>query len=141
MDLQRDTSRRHVDMSRPPPSAPTPKLSGTNSMPIGGRGNRFGDSASISPHPPLPSASFLPLASSASRRGVHVSGSNAQPVVSRPVRQPTGAMDNHDRLVCFTSISLRPVFLTYIHSLVWMISMIESVQRRFLSINVGKQSA
>ncbi|KAG1795398.1 uncharacterized protein HD556DRAFT_1442240 [Suillus plorans] len=96
--ISRDTSRRHVDMSRPPPSAPTPKLSGTNSMPIGGRGNRFGDSASISPHPPLPSASFLPLASSASRRGVHVSGSNAQPVVSRPVRQPAGAMDNHDRL-------------------------------------------
>lgn len=93
----RDTSRRHVDMSRPPPSAPTPKLSGTNSMPIGGRGNRFGGSASISPHPPLSSAPFLPPASSASRRGAHLSGSNAQPVVSRPVRPPTGATDNYDR--------------------------------------------
>lgn len=94
---RRDASRRHVDMSRPPPSAPTPKLSGTNSMPIGGRGNRFGGSASISPHPPLSSAPFLPPANSASRRGAHVSGSNAQPVVSRPVRPPTGATDNHDR--------------------------------------------
>lgn len=93
----RDTSRRHVDMSRPPPSAPTPKLSGTNSMPIGGRGNRFGGSASISPHPPLPSVPFPPPASSTSRRGAHVSGSNAQPVVSRPVRPSTGVKDNHDR--------------------------------------------
>ncbi|KAG2340909.1 hypothetical protein BDR05DRAFT_480368 [Suillus weaverae] len=93
----RDTSRRHVDMSRPPPSAPTPKLSGTNSMPIGGRGNRFGGSASISPHPPLPSAPFLPPASSASRRGAHLSGSNAQPVVSRPVRPPSDVKDDHDR--------------------------------------------
>lgn len=93
----RDTSRRHVDMSRPPPSAPTPKLSGTNSMPIGGRGNRFSGSASISPHPPLPSAPFLPPVSSAPRRGAHLSGSNVQPVVSRPVRPPTGAKDNHDQ--------------------------------------------
>ncbi|KIK36436.1 hypothetical protein CY34DRAFT_16381 [Suillus luteus UH-Slu-Lm8-n1] len=65
-------------MSRPPPSAPTPKLSGTNSMSIDGRGNRFSGSASISPHPPLQSVPFLPPASSAPRRGAHgVSGSNA----------------------------------------------------------------
>lgn len=95
----RDISRRHIDMSRPPPIAPTPKLSGTNSMPIGGRGNRFSGSESISPHPPLQSVPFLPPASSAPRRGAHlVSGSNAQPVVSRPIRLPTGAKDNHDRL-------------------------------------------
>ncbi|KAG2138566.1 hypothetical protein DEU56DRAFT_338359 [Suillus clintonianus] len=93
----RETARRQVDMSRPPPSAPTPKLSGTNSMPIGGRGNRFGGSASISPHPPLPSAPFPPPASSASWRGTHLSGSNAQPVVSRPVRPLTGAKDSHER--------------------------------------------
>ncbi|KAG2367195.1 hypothetical protein BDR07DRAFT_341767 [Suillus spraguei] len=93
----RDTSRRHVDMSRPPPSAPTPKLSGTNSMPIGGRGNRFGGSASISPHPQLPSAPFQPAASSGSRRGAHVSASNSQPVVSRSLRPPTGMKDTHDR--------------------------------------------
>ncbi|KAG2367205.1 hypothetical protein BDR07DRAFT_1479330 [Suillus spraguei] len=97
LDLQRDTSRRHVDMSRPPPSAPMPKVSGTNSMPIGGRSNRFGGSASISPHPQLPSAPFLPAASSGSRRGAHVSASNSQPVVSRSLRQHTGVKDTHDR--------------------------------------------
>ncbi|KAG0699805.1 hypothetical protein DFH29DRAFT_31071 [Suillus ampliporus] len=88
----RETARRQVDMSRPPPSAPAPKLSGTNCMPIPDRG-RFGGSASISPHPP-PS----------SRRGVHVSGSNAQPVVSRPVRPTTGAKESHERPVCFTQV-------------------------------------
>ncbi|KAG1731709.1 hypothetical protein EDB19DRAFT_1736971 [Suillus lakei] len=95
--ISRDPARRQVDMSRPPPSAPTPKLSGTNSMPIGGRGNRFDGSASISPHPPLLSAPLPPPASSASRRGTQVSGSNAQPVVSRPVRPPTGAKESHER--------------------------------------------
>ncbi|KAG1760196.1 hypothetical protein EDD22DRAFT_96036 [Suillus occidentalis] len=95
----RDISRRHIDMSRPPPSAPMPKLSGTNSMPIGGRGNRFNGSASISPQPPLQSVPFMPPASSGPRRGAHVvSGSNAQPVVSHLIRLPTGAKDNHDRL-------------------------------------------
>ncbi|KAG1741554.1 uncharacterized protein EDB91DRAFT_1131120 [Suillus paluster] len=94
----RETTRRQVDMSRPPPSAPTPKLSGTNSMPIGGRSNRFAGSASISPHPPPPpSAPFPPSVTSASRRGTHVSGSHAQLVVSRPVRPPTGAKESHER--------------------------------------------
>jgi hypothetical protein len=107
LNLQRDISRRHIDMSRPPPIAPTPKLSGTNSMPIGGRGNRFSGSTSISPHPPLQYVPFQPAGSSAPRRGAHVvSGSNAQPVVSRPIRPPTGAKDNYDRLVCYACISL-----------------------------------
>lgn len=98
--LQREAPRRPVDMSRPPPTAPMPKLSGTNSMPIGGRANRFGGSASISPHPPLPPAPLPPPATSAPRRGNHTSAGE-QPV-SRSVRPVSSARESHERPVCCT---------------------------------------
>jgi hypothetical protein len=95
--LQREAPRRPVDTSRPPPTAPMPKLSGTNSMPIGGRANRFGGSASISPHPPAP---LSPPVTSASTRGNHASA-DEQPV-SRSVRPVSSARESHERPVCCT---------------------------------------
>ncbi|OAX39677.1 hypothetical protein K503DRAFT_865222 [Rhizopogon vinicolor AM-OR11-026] len=92
----REPPRRQVDMSRPPPTAPMPKLSGTNSMPIGGRGNRFSGSASISPHPPLLLAPLAPPVTSALQRGIHVSASNAQPV-SHSGRPASSTRESYER--------------------------------------------
>lgn len=108
---QREPPRRQIDMSRPPPTAPMPKLSGTNSMPVGGRGNRFGGSASISPHPVL-SPAPLPLpVTPAPRRDINVPGSNMQPV-SRSARPASGAREIYERPVCCTSVQLYLLLLT-----------------------------
>lgn len=79
-------------MTRPPGTS-TPKLSGINSMPIGGRGNRLRGFAS---NPPPSSASFLPSAR-------HSLCRNAQPAVSLVRRTITT-----DYLPPTSSLDLRP---------------------------------
>jgi hypothetical protein len=120
-------------MSRPPPTAPMPKLSGTNSMPIGGRGNRFSGSASISPHPPLPPAPLPAPVTFPPRRGANMSGSTAQPVVSRSVRPASGNRESHERPVCCTSI----VVCCYLLDLspIWMPLMTETGHFRLILTN------